>query len=414
MLYDQGQLLAAFAEAARLNPGNREYLDAVEDIITYIRTNLRHPEGGFYCAEDADSLPVEEAKLKLEGAFAVWTFQEIQDSLPDDVAKVFNSHYGVEEKGNVPTGLDHHGELRNQNVLIEQRSVKETAELFRLSFQECHRMLAQAKETLAAVRALRPRPHLDDKILVAWNALAISGLCSAYSVTANPSTLLLAEQAANFIKANMVAEDNCLVRSYRNGPSTISGFAADYVFLTSALLDLWNCTLKPQYLEWAVQVQAKCDTLFWDDENYGYFSSPKNAQDIQLRLKDSVNSVAAMNLLRLDLIVEDKGYRSKFAQLLSSLSNEMKDAPDARPSLLAALIFDMALPRKLTFLIPAQFTNDPLSNENIMSLKKACGQGPFQVFAVQESGKTEVQVCRGTTCQKPVGTCEELKEILKN
>jgi uncharacterized protein YyaL (SSP411 family) len=258
----------------------------MEDIIGYIRTNLRHPEGGFYCAEDADSLPLEEATFKLEGAFAVWTFQKIQDTLPDGVAKVFNSHYGVTEKGNVPAGLDHHGELHNQNVLIEQRSVSETAELFDQSIEQCQQILMQAKEALAAVRTLRPRPHLDDKILVAWNALAISGLCSAYSVTADSSTLMLAEQAAKFIKTNMVTGDNCLIRSYRNGPSTINGFAADYVFLTSALLDLWNCTLKPQYLEWAVQMQSKCDSLFWDDEHYGYFSSPKNAQDIRLRLKD--------------------------------------------------------------------------------------------------------------------------------
>jgi uncharacterized protein YyaL (SSP411 family) len=124
--------------------------------------------------------------------------------------------------------------------------------------------------------------------------------------------------------------------------------------------------------------------------------------------------VAAMNLLRLDLITEDKSYRSTFAKLLSSLSNEVKDSPEARPSFLSALIFDMAMPKKLTFLVPAQLINDPLADANIMDLKRVCGHDPFHVFAVQESDEAKVQVCRGTTCQKPVHTCEELKKILKN
>lgn len=126
------------------------------------------------------------------------------------------------------------------------------------------------------------------------------------------------------------------------------------------------------------------------------------------------NSVAAMNLLRLDLITEDKSYRSTFAKLLSSLSNEIKDAPEARPSFLSALIFDMVMPRKVSFLVPARLIDDPLADAHIMDLKRVCGHGPFHVFTVQESDNVEVQVCRGTTCQKPVHTCEELKEILKN
>jgi uncharacterized protein YyaL (SSP411 family) len=137
---------------------------------------------------------------------------------------------------------------------------------------------------------------------------------------------------------------------------------------------------------------------------------------VQDGAEPSANSVASMNLLRLYLVTDELCYKTKQLQLLSNFANEIEDASYARPSLLTSLIQEMALPRKVVFLLPTEKLENPLTDENIRLLKRCVDNrhDPQIVFSVQshDDPETKVQLCRGTVCQIPVKTCNELAKVL--
>src|SRR5262249_39111026 len=148
------------------------------DILDYVARDMTSKEGGFFSAEDADSPVVaadaDRAHVETkEGAFYVWTKKEIDAAL-GDAAEVFDFHYGVQSHGNAPEGSDPQDEFRGKNILIERHTIVETAKHFEKTEEEIGKLLAQDRAKLFSVRAKRPRPHLDDKIIAAWNGLMIS------------------------------------------------------------------------------------------------------------------------------------------------------------------------------------------------------------------------------------------------
>src|SRR5260370_21318888 len=184
MLYDQAQLAAAYLDAFQITR-DRQYESAARDILDYVGRDMTSEEGGFFSAEDADSPVVAAGGLSAvasakaddpghsktaEGAFYVWTKKEIDAAL-GDAADIFDFHYGVQAHGNAPEGSDPHDEFRGKNILIERHTIAQTAEHFKKSEKEIGESLAQNREKLVSIRAKRPRPHLDDKIIAAWNGL---------------------------------------------------------------------------------------------------------------------------------------------------------------------------------------------------------------------------------------------------
>src|SRR5262249_34194803 len=149
---------------------DKQYESVARDILDYVSRDMTSKEGGFFSAEDADS-PVAGVtdsghSKTAEGAFYVWTKKEIDDALGDS-AEVFDFHYGVQAHGNAPEGSDPHDEFRGKNILIERHAIAETARHFKKSETEIAKLLARSREKLFAIRAQRPRPHLDDKIISA-------------------------------------------------------------------------------------------------------------------------------------------------------------------------------------------------------------------------------------------------------
>src|SRR6478736_3654228 len=188
MLYDQAQLAVAYLDAFQITR-DRQYESVARDILDYVGRDMTSKEGGFFSAEDADS-PVAagadrgHAETK-EGAFYIWTKKEIDDAL-GDIAEIFAFHYGVQPHGNAPEGSDPHDEFRGKNILIERHAIPETAEHFKKSEGEIAKVLTQSREKLFGIRAQRPRPHLDDKIISAWNGLMISAYARAAQVIDEP------------------------------------------------------------------------------------------------------------------------------------------------------------------------------------------------------------------------------------
>src|SRR5439155_9543436 len=169
MLYDQAQLTLAYLEAAQLT-GDTFYADVAADTLAYVRRDMTDEAGGFYSAEDADSIPPEQANdpgaHKMEGAFYIWRDAEIQEALGGD-ADVFRRRFGILPDGNAP--FDPQGEFTHKNLLYTARAVEDVARDTGRSVDEVRDALARARRTLADVRSGRPRPHRDDKVLTAWN-----------------------------------------------------------------------------------------------------------------------------------------------------------------------------------------------------------------------------------------------------
>ena len=184
MLYDQAQLASAYLDAYQIT-GDLRYEAIARDTLDYVWRDLTDPGGGFYSAEDADSLTKAGGTEKAEGAFYVWTKEEVDKAL-GEYAELFDYQYGVEAAGNAPEGSDPQGEFRGKNILYERQTFAETAKHFGKSELDVDESMRYRRATLLELRAKRPRPHLDDKIITAWNGLMISAFARAAQVLGRP------------------------------------------------------------------------------------------------------------------------------------------------------------------------------------------------------------------------------------
>src|SRR4029077_14024464 len=188
------------------------------------------------------------------GAFYVWTEKEV-DAVLGDESGLFKFHYGVQPHGNAPEGSDPQDEFRGKNILIERHTIAETAKHFKTSEDEARQSLARSREKLLSIRNKRPRPHLDDKIIAAWNGLMISAYARGAQVLDDPRYLEIATRAANSLRANLYDPSHrILYRNYREGRSDIEGFADDYAFVIQGLLDLYEASFDIEWLKLATEL----------------------------------------------------------------------------------------------------------------------------------------------------------------
>ncbi len=344
MLYDQAQLTVAYLEGFQIS-GEGRYADTARDTLAYVQRDLRSPEGGFYCAEDADSLLAHGRPEHAEGAFYVWTRGEIEGALSPAEAAAFCQQYRVLADGNAPAESDPHGEFTGKNILmLIQADAPVDASL------------DHARRTLFDLRARRPRPHLDDKIVTSWNGLMISAYARAAQVLDEPAYLQIANHAAKFVRRHLYLEEGgILLRTYREGPGAVEGFADDYAFLIQGLLDLYEAGFDFAHLRWAEQLQLKQDELFHDAEG-GYFGSGVRDASVLLRLKEdhdgaepSASSISALNLCRLAAMTGHEEWRVGAERTVAAFGAEQTPARTAQtmPLLLCAVDFLAAPPRQI-------------------------------------------------------------------
>ena len=311
MLYDQAQLAIAYLETAQV-AGELSFAAVAEDTLAYVQRDLRHPDGGFFSAEDADSVPPAQANdpnaKKYEGAFYVWSLAEIQQLFGDD-AEIVRLRYGLEPTGNAPQ--DPHGEFVNQNLLYAARAVDHVAKVAGRSVESVAGVLERARAPLFERREQRPRPHLDDKVLAGWNGLMIAAFARAVRVLPSssnaPSLLETATMAATFLWDRLWdLEREVLRRRFRDGRADIEGYAEDYAYVIWGLLELFQAGGDPRWLDWARRLQRRQDQLFWDTEDGGWFATTGEDPAVLLRLKEdydgaepSAGSVSVGNLITL-------------------------------------------------------------------------------------------------------------------
>ncbi|HSJ04986.1 MAG TPA: thioredoxin domain-containing protein, partial [Verrucomicrobium sp.] len=345
MLYDQAQLLTAYVEGYQL-AGLKNFATIAGSIVDYVRRDLRHPEGGFYSAEDADSYTDETRTTKGEGAFYVWKAAEIDELLGKEEGSIFRYAYGARRDGNARPESDPHEELKGLNTLFRAFSPKKTAEFFKLEEDKVADILDRGRKVLFDVRSKRPRPHLDDKVLTAWNGLMISGLARAAGPLDAPEYFELARQSAQFLYDHLSDKGANLRRSWREGVSTVSAFASDYALLIQGLLDLYEAGFEVKWLQWAVSLQGEFDARYGDAEKGGYFSVSKAIPNSVLQVKEdydsaepSPNSVAAMNLLRLGRMLAREDLKVQGEKVLRLFGKGLEQTPFSVPAMTSALYF---------------------------------------------------------------------------
>jgi uncharacterized protein len=345
MLYDQAQLVLAYAEAAQIT-GDRFYADVALDTLDYVRRDLTSAGGGFFSAEDADSVPPEHAHEprphKMEGAFYIWRDDEIQDVLGDDAA-VFRARFGILPDGNAPN--DPQGEFTEKNLLYTARSLDDVASITGRPVEGVMDALRRARPLLMARRGSRPRPHLDDKVLTAWNGLMIAAFArAARTIDGAGSYLEDAQKAARFVREHLCeSSSQTLLRRYREGSSGVDAYAEDYAYLIFGLLELFQADGDPDWLEWATTLQRRQDELFCDAIDGGWFSTTGKDESVLLRLKDdydgaepAASSVSVMNLLVLShLGVGD--FSGQITRTLGVFASRLAQSGRAAPMMLAAL-----------------------------------------------------------------------------
>ena len=354
MLYDQAQLAIAYLENwQRSSGGEKSSRETAESILDYVLHDLLSPQGAFYSAEDADSLPDYASSKKIEGAFYVWKKTRVESLLGEDAA-LFCQFYDIAPQGNVPEGSDPHGELSGENILYQKLGLTRIAQHTGIPKEPVLTRLKSSREKLLAERNKRPRPHRDEKFLTSWNALMISAFARCGAAFERTQYLQAATVAAQFILTRNITPEGELARSFREQGPTIPGFLDDYAFFVQALLDLYQATQDSQWFKNAVELQSVQDELFYDVTDGGYFSTRANSSDLIARLKDdydgaepSANALSASNLLRLATLLAKNDYREKASRTMQNSRNVIQQMPQAVPQMLVAWELGLTPPQQL-------------------------------------------------------------------
>jgi uncharacterized protein len=434
MLYDQAQLANGYLDAFQITQ-DRQYADVARGTLDYVARDMTSKDGGFFSAEDADSFFEQGKPEHGEGAFYVWTEKQVDAALGED-SPVFKFHYGVQPHGNAPEGSDPQDEFRGKNILIERHTIAETAKHFKKSDSEVRDSLARSREKLLSIRNKRPRPHLDDKIIAAWNGLMISAYSRAAQVLDEPHYLEAATRAARFLRANLYDEKSKLVfRNYREGRSAIEGFADDYAFVIQGLLDLYEASFDVEWLKFAIELQGTQDRLFFDEKNGGYFSTSGHDKSVVLRMKDdndsaepAASSVAASNLLRLAQFRDDKKLDERARKTIDAFAPTLSHFASAMPQMLVALDYSLAKPRQIVIAgkIDNNETRALLAEVHRHFLPKKililADGGDGQKFFSEKNeavgamtpidSKPAAYVCENFTCKAPVTDPKALGNLL--
>ncbi len=435
MLYDQAQLAVSYLEGFQIS-ADQYYARVARGILDYVLRDMAHPEGGLYSAEDADSPDPARPDVKREGAFYLWTRAEIDEVLDKPLSDWFCRYYGVQDHGNVHE--DPHGEFAGRNILHEPHRVEDIAREFDRPVEEMRAALESARGKLLARRSRRPRPHLDDKILTAWNGLMISAFAKGAQVLEEPSYLDAARRAAEFVLGRMYdSERNVVLRRFRDGEAAIPGFLDDYAFFVQGLLDLYETDFDVRFLELAVRLTDAQLARFEDRERGGFYSTAAGEAGLVLRMKDeydgaepSGNSISAMNLLRLAEITDRASFRDAAARTLRAFASHLRAAPLAAPQMLAALDYSTARRRRIlvvgekraedTRAMVREVHHRYLPNkivllvDDVRSRERLAAYLPFVAGMRRIDSAATAYVCENYACRMPTANLKEFTGLLKS
>ncbi len=325
MLYDQALISLAYVEAWQAT-GRPFYRRVAEEMFEYVMRDLQLPQGGFCCAEDADSEGVE-------GKFYLWSLEEVRQALGPERTDLMAGAFNLQAGGNFTDEL---GEASDRNIL--HRTGAPPGDLLPSG------PLEEARKALLEARSQRVRPLRDDKVLVDWNGLMIGSLARGAAAFGSAELGQAAERGARFLLENLRDPGGVLLHRWREGDADLPAHLDDYAFFGWALIGLYQATFRPEYLRAAVDLTTQMLSRFWDDEGGGLFFTDRWQQDLPVRQKiledgslPSGNSVAAGNLLALARLTGDSGFEERAARLFGAAGEILREHPAAGCRLVMAL-----------------------------------------------------------------------------
>lgn len=422
MLYDQALLVIVYTEAYQAT-GKKRYMEAAQEVLEYLLRDMRSSEGGFYSAEDADS----EGE---EGKYYLWTADEIIKILGQEDGELFNQIYNVSADGNFKE--ESTGHQTGKNVLYQSKSWEELSSELQKTPEELWWKMESAREKLFKARQKRIRPHKDDKILTDWNGLIIAALATAGRVYKRKDYVLAARETLNFILNNLKINDQ-LMHRWREGEAAVNANLDDYAYLVWGLLELYQTTFLPEYLQMAQEYNKKLMDHFWDPEQGGYYFTADFIPQVLVRQKEaydtalpSGNSVQMLNLERLYLLTGNDEYRNTSIAMEKYFSAIIKRSPPAFTMFLSAIAFKIG--PSFNIVVAGSKNKDDTS----LMLKKLQEQYLPNCVMVFNSGDNHLNelienmedknmvndqvtayVCGDGACYPPVNSLEELLNIIK-
>jgi len=413
MLYDSALLVPAYLEAF-LVTGAEGHGRVARETCDWMLREMQTPEGGFASSLDADS----EGE---EGKFYVWTPGDLRAVLGAGRAARAQRWYGVVDGGNFEHGT---------SALWRPEPDEALAQELEVPLDELRREMEAVRAELFAARATRIPPGKDDKVLAAWNGLAISALASAYQVLDDTRYLDAARGAARYVLDGMRQPDGRLFATARAGRAHLNGYLDDYAFVIAGLLDLYESDFDPGWLRSALELDEVLRDRFEDPDEGGYFATARDHERLIARLKNTHdgalpagNSVQALNLLRLAELGGDQAHAARAERTMRSVAQLANQHPVVFSQMWLAVDFLQAGPREIVL------AGDPAGTpfrELLRTVRRTflpqrvvahAGQGADVELMPLLEGKASTEarafVCRNYTCSMPSRTAAELAVALR-
>ena len=425
MLYDQAMIALAAIDAYQTTLDNT-YKEIADKIFAYVLRDMRDEGGGFYSAEDADSEGVE-------GKFYVWSVDEINTVLDTEHASWIQKVYNFEEAGNFHD--ESTGQLTGENIPHLTSSLADLAESFGITESELTIKLETARKKLFDIREQRIHPLKDDKILTDWNGLMIAALSRAGQAWGQEEYVEAAVEAAGFIKQNMLEHESRLLHRYREGVAGIQANLDDYAFLVYGLLNLYEATFDTAHLRFAIDLNSRMVSQFWDEKQGGFFFTASDAETLITRSKEaydgaipSGNSIALLNLLHIGRITGQIAYEEKAEKLLRMFAQPINKHPSSFSAMVAGIDFsngpayeivvvgeqdDDATQALINEIRTQYLPNKVLLLKDSRNIEALSEIAPYTKDMKALNGYASVYVCENYQCNRPVTEVASLRELLR-
>jgi uncharacterized protein len=410
MLYDNAQLVRIYLDGWRLTKEER-FRQVVEETLEYVRREMTHPDGAFFSAQDADS----EGH---EGAFFVWTPDEIVSVLGGELGGIFCRSYGVTASGN----------FEGKSVLLRVKDPELSPE----EQEAAESMLKPARGKLLAAREQRVKPQRDENILTSWNAMMISAFFDAAMTFGVPAYRAAAEKALTYLLDYAVTNGR-VSRTVAAGKGCLNGYLDDAAWLATALLDAFEATSHCWYLDQARAVTKSLLSNFWDEANCGCFFTSHDHERLIQRMKTgtdsaipSGNAVVATALLRLFSFTGEERYHERAGQIVKLFQPLMAQNPYGSAALLCSLDWWLSGPKEIVIM---GLRGNPLTeamvttvyqryipNRVVLTVEEtrrgAADELPLAKGKASLNGRPTAYVCQHQTCSQPVTEPRQLEALL--
>ncbi len=411
MLYDNALLVNVMCDAWQLT-GDLQIKNVIKATIDFLQRDLKHPQGGYYTAIDADSEGVE-------GKFYVWKKEDIVQVLGND-ADIFCVYYNITASGN----------WEGENILNVTQDAAKVAALFGLTMGTFNIIINTCRQTLLAYRNKRVAPALDDKMLLNCNALLLTAFCRAYASLQDEHYKAAAEELYLFIEQNFKGTgNNRMYHTYKNGKAKYPAFLDDYAYLIEGLIQLQEITANQVYLTKAKDLTEYVLHHFKDDDSPFFYYTPAGQKDILVRKIEvydgatpSANAVMAQNLLYLGIVFDEISWRERGTEMLSALGNAIQQHPTSFAVWASCYlnqsfgINEIAVTGEKIISVLNDILGKYIPNKILQ-----CSTGEAEEFKgmpllmnKKYTGGSNIYLCKNYVCSKPVTGVKELLHSIKN